>query len=91
MDKKTQNRTEVLSLRKEISEYDIYKKVPLVFNYVLESYVLDSVPTFVRTHTETLKKIGFFGACIFSASVVPMLYIYRRDRDVQDDSLLSAE
>ena len=91
MNKRATKSAEAFSMKKEIEGYDIYKKVPLVFNYILESYILDLVPRYFRPQSKSLHKAALLGACIFSTSVVPMLYIYRRDKDSEESSVLSAK
>ncbi|KAL0265782.1 UNVERIFIED_CONTAM: hypothetical protein PYX00_011497 [Menopon gallinae] len=60
-------------LRKEIREYDILKKVPLVVTYAAETFIKKRMPARAGLLSRSICGAALLGASVFSVSVLPML------------------
>lgn len=79
------------SIKKEICEYDILKKIPLVVTYAAETLVKNRMPTCARFLRKGFYKAALLGTSVFSVSVLPMLYVYRCNKKNEGMSPLCAE
>ena len=77
-------------VRAEISGYGTLRKIPIVVNYIFESFVEEHVPSFIKSGASRLYGVFFFGVSAFSVSLLPMLYIYNCEKG-EADSLLAAD
>lgn len=82
---------DVDSLQKEISEYDILKKIPLVVTYAAETLVKNRVPACARFLAKGLYGAALVGTSVFSVTVLPMVYVYRCSKRNEGMSPLCAE
>lgn len=77
-------------LKKEISEYEILKKIPLVITYAIETLVKNRMPACARSVTKCLYGVALVGTSAFSVSVLPIMYVYRCNKKNEGMSPLCA-
>lgn len=82
-------RLEIDVIKKEICDYSFLKKIPLVATYAVETFIDRRVPAWVKRCAGIVCSVAFAGASLFSISLLPMLYVYNRDKDDEDSQLVA--
>lgn len=77
---------DILKIKEEIREYHPIKKIPLVLDYLVDSGLKKFMPKCYHENSTQVKGSLFKYSKIFITLVFPLVFIYQRDRDCENDS-----
>ncbi|TBU05987.1 hypothetical protein CWI38_0065p0050 [Hamiltosporidium tvaerminnensis] len=81
--------TKIEKLKDEIITYPIIKKIPLVISYFLEELSCKIIPKKIINNLSVFKGLFIIGVTFFSVNILPVLYIYKHDKNRIEDTPLS--
>ncbi|RVD92767.1 hypothetical protein TUBRATIS_007160 [Tubulinosema ratisbonensis] len=70
--------------KKEIESMGYLRKIPIVTVYVLEKHLLDKIPSNLKKYSNQLKSLSYATITLFSTTILPMMYIYSRDKNEEE-------
>ncbi|KCZ82051.1 hypothetical protein H312_00533 [Anncaliia algerae PRA339] len=79
---------EIEEKKQEIKSLGLLRKVPVVLTYAVDKHIINKVPPKAKETIEKIKSIAFASITIFSVTVLPILYVYNRDREEDKESPL---
>lgn len=82
------SKKEIEEKREEIKSLGYLRKLQIVSVYAIEKCLLNKIPIQLINHSDKIKSISFATATLFSTTILPMIYVYNRDKNEDNECVL---